>query len=466
MGKVFMTVVGIGNYKESPYELNGEVSKDRFIQKALMNLLLNQGIKFDRVICFMTEESMRLNWETYVRYDREGNVSAEEEGLLPFFQRTLPDAGIIPQIIPFAATEEQILETFQIMYDVLERDDEVTLDVTHGFRMIPMLFMPMLNYAKELKHVKTDAIYYGAFEAKEENKPIINLNMYNNILAWSNAAHSFAEYGNSNEIFEMTDEMNRQARRNAGNDDTYQKVEKVANALKGFTDTVQTSRGSGSLPEGESGKVNSKNSIMCAFQRVSEEYGKLDGEMVFPPLNKLLDHAVQSISGFEHQDIVGTGMETVRWCKEKNMVQQGYTALEETIITYCCMALGYGKKCLEKETREEGVSRAITAFRSKAELLKPECIDRCRREIIESEGEKSKEVKEIFRKTVELVPLDVIKLTLRIKERRNDINHFGMRLQSLSADKLQESLEEDFNEFVHVEEKWGGSFEGTQELQQ
>lgn len=205
---------------------------------------------------------------------------------------------------------------------------------------------------------------------------------------------------------------------------------------------------------------------MCAFQRVSEEYGKLDGEMVFPPLNKLLGHAVQSISGFEHQDIVGTGMETVRWCKEKNMVQQGYTALEETIITYCCMALGYGKKCLEKETREEGVSRAITAFRSKEELLKPECIDRCRREIIESGAEKSKEAKEIFRKTVELVPLDVIKLTLRIKERRNDINHFGMRLQSLSADKLQVNLEEDFNEFVHVKEKWGDFFEGTQELQQ
>ena len=37
-----MTVVGTGNYQECTYELNGEVSKDRFIQKALMNLLLNR----------------------------------------------------------------------------------------------------------------------------------------------------------------------------------------------------------------------------------------------------------------------------------------------------------------------------------------------------------------------------------------------------------------------------------------
>lgn len=458
MGKVFMTVVGTGNYQECTYELNGEVSKDRFIQKALMNLLLNQGISFDKVICFMTKESQELNWEAYVRYDRDGNVSAEGEGLFPFFQRLLPDDRIVPRMIPFATTEEQILETFQIMYDVLEQGDEVTLDVTHGFRSMPMLFLPVLNYAKELKHVKTDAIYYGAFESKEENKPIINLNMYNNILAWSNAAHGFAEYGNSNEIFEMTDEMNRQAHRNKRGDNTYQQVKNVAKALRGFTDMIQTSRGGG-IPEESSVTVNDKNSIMYAFRKVREEYGKLDEDAVFPPLNKLLDHARQSISRFEDQDIVGVGIETVRWCIDKNMIQQGYTALEETIITYCCIVLGYGDRYMEKEIRENGVSRAITAFRGQCELLRAECIDGCRQEVLENEGKERQTEIDVFEKTVRKIPLELIQIVLRIKERRNDINHFGMRTQPMPADRLQENLEKDFHEFMKIKEKWGESFE-------
>lgn len=457
MGKVFMTVVGTGRYQDCSYELNGEVGRDRFIQKALMNLLLNQGINFDKIICFMTEESRQLNWESYVRYDREGKVSEEGEGLLPFFERILPDAVIVPQMIPFATTEEQILETFQIMYDVLEQEDEVTLDVTHGFRSMPMLFMPVLNYAKELKHVKTDAIYYGAFESKEENKPVINLNMYNNILAWSNAAHGFAEYGSSDEIFEMTDEMNRQAHRNKKDDHTYQQVKNVAGALKVFTNVIQASRGSGGVPAKKSGFVNYKNSIMCAFQRVKEENSKLDRKTVFPPLNKLLDHAIQSIRGFENQDIVGTGIETVRWCIEKNMVQQGYTALEETIITYCCIALGYDGRYLEKEIRDKGVSRAITTFTVKKGMLTGEQVEKCRQEILESE--KKETGVEVFEKAVKKIPLEIVVLALRIKEGRNDINHFGMRPQPLPADKLQKNLEKDFKEFLAVKEKWGESFD-------
>lgn len=459
MGKVFMTIVGTGCYQECAYELNGELCRDRFIQKALVKLLFNQGIKFDKIICFMTEESRQLNWENYARHDREGKVLEEGEGLLPFFKSILPEAVIVPQIIPFATTEEQILETFQIMYQVLEQNDEVTLDVTHGFRSMPMLFMPVLNYAKELKHVKTDAIYYGAFESKEKNKPIINLNMYNNILAWANAAHGFVEYGSSKEIFEMADEMNRQAHRNKKDNHTYKQVRKVAGALNTFTNVIQTSRGSGGDSAKKSGPVNSKNSIMYAFRRVWEEYGKLDQKMVFPPLNKLLDHAIQSIGRFKNQDIVGTGIETVRWCIEKNMVQQGYTALEETIITYCCIALGYESDYLDKRIREKGVSRAITSFLLKKDMLTGEQIGRCRQEAL-AEGKKGEGiVSESFAKAVQKIPLEILTLTLRIKERRNDINHFGMRPQPLPADKLKENLEKDFQEFLAVKEKSGDSFD-------
>lgn len=461
MGKVFMTVVGTGFYRECNYELNGKADSDRFIQKALMRLLLQQGIKFDKVVCFMTEESRRLNWEKYVRYDKEGKLSEEGEGLQPFFQEVLPDACLIPTEIPFATTEQQILETFQTMYEVLEQGDEVTLDVTHGFRSTPMLSMSVLNYAKELKNVKTDAIYYGAFESKEEHKPIINLTMYNNILAWSNAAHSFVKYGSSEEIYDMTYEMNRQAHINRSDDNTYQQVKKVADALKGFTNMIQTSRGNGGELKKRPDGVNAENSIMYADQRVREEYSKLDHKTVFPPLDKLLDHAIQSIDGFHDQDIVGTGIETVRWCIEKDMVQQGYTALEETMITYCCIALGYSSNYIEQAIRVQGVSRAITEFLKNH--FKEENVDGYRLEIPEKEEKekerKEKENAEAFEKAMKKIPFEIIQTIQQIKERRNDINHFGMRKQPFKAKNLQEELEKDFRKFEELREKWGESFE-------
>jgi len=458
MGKVFMTVAGKGLYQECAYELNGRQETDRFIQKALIRLLVQENEQvlrgqrsrqgeeklFDKVICFMTEESEAGNWEEYVRYDRSSpcNEIARDEGLAPFFRKMFPEAEIIPKRIPFATTAEELLETFGIMYDSLGENDVVTLDVTHGFRFMPMLFLPLLIYARELKEVKVDAIYYGAFEASGDVKPVIDLTMYYNILVWASAAHGFVKYGSSSEMSILADEMYLKAQTaRFPNREEYKRLAHAARSLNDFTSAIQTSRGSDKEVNPSPGKY----SILHAYQRAEHLYSEMGQSPIFPPLNNLLDYAMDSVKDFTNQDVIGTGVETVRWCIRMGMVQQGYTALEETIITYCCLGVGYtrSRDYLYSRIREQ-VGRGITALRAVGQRTAN--IDNIRRMALAQE----RAAGEAFERAVKTIPFDLIYLTNRVKEKRNDINHFGMGTSPTSSDQLKGELSRLFRRFCEL----------------
>lgn len=53
------------------------------------------------------------------------------------------------------------------VYDQLKSDDEIVFDFTHAFRSIPMVAIVILNYTKVMKDIRTNGIYYGAFEVLE-----------------------------------------------------------------------------------------------------------------------------------------------------------------------------------------------------------------------------------------------------------------------------------------------------------
>jgi len=49
--------------------------------------------------------------------------------------------------------EEEIWAIFQKIYDVLEENDEVTFDVTHSYRFLPMLGLLLLQHPQFYKLV-------------------------------------------------------------------------------------------------------------------------------------------------------------------------------------------------------------------------------------------------------------------------------------------------------------------------
>lgn len=49
--------------------------------------------------------------------------------------------------IPNGKNEEEMWEIFETLFDKIEEEDELYIDLTHRFRYIPMLVMIFPNYA-------------------------------------------------------------------------------------------------------------------------------------------------------------------------------------------------------------------------------------------------------------------------------------------------------------------------------
>jgi len=60
---------------------------------------------------------------------------------------------------------------------------------------------------------------------------------------------------------------------------------------------------------------------------------------LLPALRPLLDRVSERVMLFQ-ADPVQDGIQAARWCLEHNLIQQGYTILNETLITHCLARIG------------------------------------------------------------------------------------------------------------------------------
>ena len=120
-----------------------------------------------------------------------------------------------------------------------------------------------------------------------------------------------------------------------------------------------------------------------------------------------------SIDGFDEKDSLRTGVSTIKWCIDNNLIQQGYTALDETMKSYICVKFNLDPT--DYNNREDIVQTALKV----RGLDIPE--DKWR-----VKDKYKAQVKEIAYSLDE----DLIKLSNKITDKRNDINHFGFNENS------------------------------------
>jgi hypothetical protein len=198
------------------------------------------------------------------------------------------------------------------------------------------------------------------------------------------------------------------------------------------------------------------------------------------------------------------GLGVVEWSIQNGMTQQGYTALEETIKTFLCYKFGLDGG--NKSSRDEEVGFAITAVGKNKDIVKnyshmfdslkkkkadgenqenlvleksgvrledEQVVTLAQLEVSEDkkEGEyfncmllsnsrleemcKDLEKAEKLRRLVYGIPLSLIVLANKVKENRNDINHFGFRENAQTSENLNKKLKKFADEFEAIIEKWG-----------
>lgn len=111
-----------------------------------------------------------------------------------------------PLRIPSGKSEGELWEIFNIYADAVDNEDEVVLDITHGFRSLPVLALPAIAYLSQVKNVEFKYILYGAFEARNSSKnetPIFDLTPFVSLLDWTNAVNVFQHSGDARPLAEL-----------------------------------------------------------------------------------------------------------------------------------------------------------------------------------------------------------------------------------------------------------------------
>lgn len=108
-------------------------------------------------------------------------------------------------LIPYAENETEQAQILLELARAVEPGESIVLDVTHGFRHLPMLALVAARYLKYVRRVTVQDVYYGALEMTHNGEtPVLNLGGMLHMLDWVEALavyeHS-GDYGVFAELF-------------------------------------------------------------------------------------------------------------------------------------------------------------------------------------------------------------------------------------------------------------------------
>lgn len=343
MRNVFLSFLGTNAYITCNYFPEGEperaVRDVRYIQQALIELYCQDFGPEDRIFIFTTQDAHQRNWLDNGLYNSATNAyNLPNQGL----ESVLQHMGLTPTFaaVPIAEgfSEAEIWQVFQTVYDVLEPGDRVLFDITHAFRMLPMLGMSLIQYAKALKNIEVRAVHYGAFEKlgpapevkqkplSERNAPILNLRAFSDLQDWTTAAEDFVQYGLSDRLTVLANnEMQSILREAKGKNPQAIQLKAVATEINNITANLQTNRGSEIIRIPQS-------KFPAALSKV------LAADALIKPLTPILQAVEQKMAPLSGAGEL-TWLEGVAWCIAHGMVQQGITQLQEGLLTWLCQHL-------------------------------------------------------------------------------------------------------------------------------
>lgn len=411
--KVFVSFLGTSIYKPTFYKAANQQEKEvkatRFIQEALVETFCKDFNKIDEILIFTTDEAIH-NWSDSIHWDPNAN----EKILYDSLQKRLNHLGLTAKVknimIPNGKSTEEIWTIFQLVFQELEKQDELVFDITHGFRSLPLLNMVLINYAKLLKDITVRGIYYGNWEAKysADNKsfsPIWDLKDFEDLQEWTNAAQLFLKAGSADSL------------------STIMANKKIngSKEIQDFSREILANRGI-DLTEGKSA-LAIKNLLL-----------KAKNDFIHPVIKPIFELIETQFSNYEEGNILN-GMYAVKWCIDHDLIQQGYTLMSEFLPTY---VLNYiGEDYQNKDARD--TINGILSIEGKRDMFKfNNQIETWQNEILD--------------KTLEIPYFK--KLCERIKsinpQNRNDINHAGFRNTPKDYSTLKKELSDKYEKLKKI----------------
>lgn len=189
---VYLSFLGLGvgnppDYKHAVYKMNNQVSSEtKFVQAAELEIL-GPG-KFDTILIAGTETSLKKHFP-----------SLESE------LKTLGSPAPFQIQISENMEPRHQWQWFEKILEHIDPSDTLTVDMTHGFRAVPILFSSAINFMQKSKNIEIDAVYYGAFENRDEHghAPIIDMKDFYLINEWAEGVSRLVEDADARKLAEV-----------------------------------------------------------------------------------------------------------------------------------------------------------------------------------------------------------------------------------------------------------------------
>ncbi len=171
---------------------------------------LQERLGTERLIIMGTAGSMWDHlFEGDLNFGKEGEEAREElisavqarsvtrEHLLPLAPLLAQRRGceVRLEIIPYARNEAEQVELLRLMAAHVAGGDQVNLDVTHGFRHLPMLAILSAMHLRIVRQARIAGIWYGAFDPETKEAYVHNLVGLLHIADWVQALHTYDKDG-------------------------------------------------------------------------------------------------------------------------------------------------------------------------------------------------------------------------------------------------------------------------------
>ncbi len=311
MRKVYLSFLGLGkrqpngsnSYDPTIYELNGVKSRTTpFVQAAEFEIL---GARlFDQAIIIDTERSHQANFDA--------------------LEKELSDLGA-KNIHAVTIDEEMSAQGqwrwFEMILNCIEPGDRLTVDLTHGYRVAPIIFSAAINFLQKARSVRLEAVYYGVFEkaAQLGYAPIIDMKAFYAINEWAEAVSRLVEDADAQKLAQAA-ETTPGFQFGEIND------EQLIQVLRQLTDTIRNV---------DVNRVAETAETAVALIRQKEETASEPARMLLRlVIDKFVDLTIQTPqSGKYDKAYFRVQLRLIRLLLEHRLFMQAYTVMREFIAS-------------------------------------------------------------------------------------------------------------------------------------
>lgn len=410
--KVFLSAVGTGNYLNCNYYYQEQKVDDvQYIQSAIYKIFCKDFKKTDKVIFAFTDSA---------KTKHEDSLKTEFNNIC--------HTNFSSISIPNGESEDELWNIFKLFNECIEYQDEVILDVTHSFRSLPIVFIMLLQYLKTTKEISISGLYYGAFEKlgklvdvqnmhiENRNAPIFDLTPFISLHDWSQAVNNFSKFGKVDLLQKLSKQkINPILKDSQGSNQVAKSIDSIIKQLKTFSDYVITCRGK------EIYDMNLKTDIYNVICNLQQN--------MLPQLEPVLDNLKTNFKDSHDKEVLN-GLFAVKWCIQHNLIQQGYTLLQETIISIVEQNIQLPHESVNTQQNTRNKRKFVSSFLNCYEIPENEWqfeLKRFEQTALKYRCPQYKQLAEIYRS---------------LSEKRNDINHAGFVDNSSTFDKLENKLKE------------------------